>query len=261
MESHLLCFKDQKYLSHNGSIAQFTNVPVSDKHKWYSIECINWLLMASIYRRIKWNQAQRLLWNTAQSGGFNPLSLVGLMILSQLSTDTVNINIYCFFMQSESDPMSIFFSQKEGVLHDVKVRRRGYSSEGKISTIVRYLFHGESDIPTLDNPFANPGINVTRPFCYLRGDCSFRLIFLYWRAFPVGSTHISVRFMFVKPPDVPPLLCFNMQTEMKLCAEQLLFTTPTIWKHELVLFLHVKAKQRRIHVLWFHKHKTEPKYV
>ena len=132
--------------------------------------------MASIYRRIKWNQSQRLLWNTAQSGVVNPLSLVGLMILSQLSTDTVNINIYCLFMQSESDPMSIFFSQKEGVLHDVKVRRRGDSSEGKISTLVRYLFHGESDIPTLGNPFANPGINVTRPFCYLRGKCSFRLI-------------------------------------------------------------------------------------
>ena len=25
--------------------------------------------------------------------------------------------------------------------------------------------------------------------------------------------------------------------------------------------LHVKAKQRRIHVVWFHKHKIEPKYV
>ena len=196
--------------------------------------------MASIYRRIKWNQSQRLLWNTAQSGVVNPLSLVGLMILSQLSTDTVNINIYCLFMQSESDPMSIFFSQKEGVLHDVKVRRRGDSSEGKISTLVRYLFHGESDIPTLGNPFANPGINVTRPFCYLRGKCSFRLIFLYWRAFPVGSGHISVRFMFVKPHDVPPLLCFNVQTEMKFSAEQILFTTPTIWKHELVLVCTLK---------------------
>ena len=29
---------------------------------------------------------------------------------------------------------------------------------------------------TLGNPFAYPGINKTRPFCYLRGTCSFRLI-------------------------------------------------------------------------------------
>ena len=177
------------------------------------------------------------------------------MILSQLSTDTVNINIYCLFIQSHSDPMSIF-SQKEGVLHDVKVTRLGDSSEGKISTLVRYLFHVESDIPTLGNPFANPGINIPRPFCYLRGKCSFRLIFLYWRAFPVGSRHISVRFMFVKTHDVPPLLCFNVQTEMKFCAEQLRFTTPTIWTHELFyskshFSLHVKAKPRRIHVVWF----------
>ena len=116
----------------------------------------------------------------------------------------------------------------------------GDSSEGKISTLVRYLFHGESDIPTPGNPFTNPGINITRPFCYLRGKCSFRLIFLYWRTFPVGSIYISVRFMFVKPHDVPPLLCFNVQTEMKFCAEQLLFTTPTIWKHGLVLVCTLK---------------------
>ena len=36
--------------------------------------------------------------------------------------------------------------------------------------------------------------------------------------------------MFVKPHDVPPLLCFNMQTEMRFWVEQLLFTTPTLWK-------------------------------
>ena len=29
---------------------------------------------------------------------------------------------------------------------------------------------------TLGNPFAYPGINTTRSFCYLRGKCSFRLI-------------------------------------------------------------------------------------
>ena len=66
-------------------------------------------------------------------------------------------------------------------------------------------------------------------------------------------------FMFVKPHDVPPLLCFNVQTEMRFGVDQLLFTMPTLWKQELLysksLFsLHIKAKQRR-HIMWFHKHK------
>ena len=50
---------------------------------------------------------------------------------------------------------------------------------------------------TPGNPFAYPGINITHPFCYLRRKCSFRLIlpiFMYWKAFAVGSWHISVRF-------------------------------------------------------------------
>ena len=54
-----------------------------------------------------------------------------------------------------------------------------------------------SSVFTQGNPFAYPGINITHPFCYLRGKCSFRLIwpiFMYWRAFAVGSRHISVRF-------------------------------------------------------------------
>ena len=50
---------------------------------------------------------------------------------------------------------------------------------------------------TPGNPFAYPGINKAHPSCCLRGKCSFRLIqsvFMYWRAFAVGSRHISVRF-------------------------------------------------------------------
>ena len=39
--------------------------------------------------------------------------------------------------------------------------------------------------------------------------------------------------MFVKPHDVPPLLCVNVQIEMRFGVEQLLFTTPTLWKQEL----------------------------
>ena len=52
-------------------------------------------------------------------------------------------------------------------------------------------------LSTPGNPFAYSGIYIMRPFCYLCGNCSFRLIQLismYWRAFAVGSRHISVRF-------------------------------------------------------------------
>ena len=72
-------------------------------------------------------------------------------------------------------------------------------------------------------------------------------------------------FMFVKPHDVPPLLCFNVQTEMRFGVEQLLFTMATLWKQELFyskshFSLHVKAKQWRP-IIWFHKHKIKLKYV
>ena len=43
--------------------------------------------------------------------------------------------------------------------------------------------HPEIHVYTLGNPFAYPGINITHPFCYLRGKYSFRLIwsiFMYW---------------------------------------------------------------------------------
>ena len=53
-----------------------------------------------------------------------------------------------------------------------------------------------SPLTTQRNPFAYPGINITRPFCYLRGKCSFHLIwqiFMYLRPFAVEYRHISVR--------------------------------------------------------------------
>ena len=46
--------------------------------------------------------------------------------------------------------------------------------------------------------------------------------------------------MFMKPHDVPPLLYFNVQTEN--------------------FSLHAKTKQQG-HIVWFHKHKIELKYV
>ena len=53
--------------------------------------------------------------------------------------------------------------------------------------------------------------------------------------------------------------------EMRFGVEQLVFTTPTLWKQELFyskshFSLQVRAKQRR-HIMWFHKHKIELKYV
>ena len=75
---------------------------------------------------------------------------------------------------------------------------------------------------------------------------------MYWRAFPVESKHISVRFMFdfmfVKPHDVPALLCFNVQTEMRFGVKQLLFPEGRRCKKKLFyskshFSLHVKARQ------------------
>ena len=48
------------------------------------------------------------------------------------------------------------------------------------------------------------------------------LLLLTWQMF------ISTDFMFVKPHDVPPLLCFYVQTEMRFGVEQLLTITMTI---------------------------------
>ena len=57
----------------------------------------------------------------------------------------------------------------------------------------------------------------------------------------------------------------NVQTEMRFGVAQLLFTTPNLWKQELCyskshFSLHVNAKQRG-HIVWFHKHKIELRYV
>ena len=81
----------------------------------------------------------------------------------------------------------------------------------------------------------------------------------HWRIY------VSVNYMLVKPPDVLPLLCFNVQTEMRFWVEQFLFPENMRCKNELFyskshFSLHVKAKQLR-HIVWFHKHKITLKYV
>ena len=54
--------------------------------------------------------------------------------------------------------------------------------------------------------------------------------------------------MFVKPRDVPPLLCFNVQTEMRFGVEQLLFLEGMRCKQERQGRLHVKLSCLSEHV-------------
>ena len=71
---------------------------------------------------------------------------------------------------------------------------------------------------TLGNPFAYPGINIKRPFCYLRGNVHFGWFNQYlctWEHFQSDLDKFQFDFMFVKPHDVPPLLCFKVQTLMR----------------------------------------------
>ena len=61
------------------------------------------------------------------------------------------------------------------------------------------------------------------------------------------------------------LLSFNVQIEMRFGVEQLLFSEGRRCKKELFyskshFSLHVEAKQRR-HVVLFHKHEIELKYI
>ena len=72
-------------------------------------------------------------------------------------------------------------------------------------------------------------------------------------------------FMFVKPHDVALLLCAKVQIEMRFGVEQLLFPEGRRCKKELFyskshFSLHLSAKQQS-HIVWFHKHKIELKYV
>ena len=121
---------------------------------------------------------------------------------------------------------------------------------------------------TLGNPSTYPGINITRPSVIYVENVHFDWFNQYLctgEHFQSDLDIFQFVFMFVKPHDVPLLLCFNVQTEMRFWVEQLLFTTPTLWKQELFyseshFSLHVKANQRR-QIVWFHKHKIWLKYV
>ena len=88
---------------------------------------------------------------------------------------------------------------------------------------------------TLGNPFAYSGITITRPFCCLRGNVHFDWFVQYLctrEHFQSDLDIFQFHFMFVKPRDVPPLLCVNVQTEMRFRLKQLILTTPALWKQE-----------------------------
>ena len=71
-----------------------------------------------------------------------------------------------------------------------------------------------------------PGINITHPFCYLRGNVHFDWFDQYLCTGEHLQSDLDLfqfDFMFVKPHEVPPLLYANMQTEMRFGVEQLLF--------------------------------------
>ena len=122
---------------------------------------------------------------------------------------------------------------------------------------------------TPGNPFAYHGINITHPFCYLRGNVPFDLFNQYLcigEHFQSDLDIFQFDFMSVNPYDVPPLLCVNVHTEMRFRLKQPLpFPEGRRCKKELFhakshFSLPFNAKQQR-HIVWFNKHKIELKYV
>ena len=78
---------------------------------------------------------------------------------------------------------------------------------------------------TLGNPFAYPGINISYSVIYVEMS-----VLTVLNQYVCTGEHLQsdldifqFDFMFVKPHDVPPLLCFHVQTEMRFGVEQLLF--------------------------------------
>ena len=116
----------------------------------------------------------------------------------------------------------------------------------------RYFYGGRGcdSHNTQGNPFAYPGINITRPFVYLRGKCSFD----WFNQWLCSGEHLQsdldmfqFDFMFVKPHQVPPLHYANVLTEMRFGVEQLLFPEGRRCKKELFYSkshysLHVSVK-------------------
>ena len=70
-----------------------------------------------------------------------------------------------------------------------------------------------STLGNLGNPFAYPGINITCPSVIYMENVHFDWFnqYLYTgEHFQSGLDIFQFHFMFVKPHNVPPLLCFNV---------------------------------------------------
>ena len=78
-------------------------------------------------------------------------------------------------------------------------------------------------------------LGITRPSVIYVENVHFKWFYQYLCSGEHFQSDLDIfqfDFMFVKPHDVPPLLCFNVQTEMRFWLEQLFFTPPTVWKQE-----------------------------
>ena len=77
---------------------------------------------------------------------------------------------------------------------------------------------------TPGNTFAHLVKNPMTTFWYLSGKCPLWVIKLMVHTSYIGEHFLldldifQLDFMFVKPCDVPPMFCFNMQTDMKFIA-------------------------------------------
>ena len=100
------------------------------------------------------------------SGECNGMALDNCVVVHRWDTGALNRKC-CHF-----DEMVVSECSQRWKVHpnyiSVSVRMLGFTL-----TVTRNII---SPNCTPGNPFAYPGINITHPFCYLRGKCSFRLI-------------------------------------------------------------------------------------
>ena len=98
---------------------------------------------------------------------------------------------------------------------------------------------------TLDNPFVHLWKNDSVPLLILRGKCSSWLIYsCTGEHFQSDLDIFRFDFMFVKPLDVPPLFCFNVQTDMRFVLQWLLYPEGRRFKKGAVAIkLHIVYRQ------------------
>ena len=88
----------------------------------------------------------------------------------------------------------------------------------KVGISIKWLRLSDPNIYTLGNPFAHPGKNTTHPSVIYVENVHFDWFNKYsctGEHFQSDLDIFQFDLLFVKPHDVPPLLCANMQTEMR----------------------------------------------